>query len=157
MAVLPHLTIPTNLVDRRTKYYSQASHLVRQHQSLYFYANTRIGHLRKKSRTFTKRWNFLWFLNLVFLLCFSLFIPVLLTSPTLFSYPYSYTLHFPSFYCVTIYCSPCNYSFCPFSSTLSPVLTSPSHRPSTCHHTVPLSYILNTHGQMGLHEINVSA
>jgi hypothetical protein len=26
LAVLPHLTIPTNLVDRRTKYHSQASH-----------------------------------------------------------------------------------------------------------------------------------
>jgi hypothetical protein len=32
LAVLPCLTIPTNLVDRNTKYHSQASHLVRPHQ-----------------------------------------------------------------------------------------------------------------------------
>jgi hypothetical protein len=33
LADVPHLTITTNLVDRRTKYYSQTSHLVRLHQS----------------------------------------------------------------------------------------------------------------------------
>jgi hypothetical protein len=37
-------------------------------------------------------------------LCFFLF-PVLLTSSSLFSYPYSYPLHFP-FFCTTIHCSP---------------------------------------------------
>jgi hypothetical protein len=33
LAVLPYLTTPSNLVDRRCKYHSQASHLVRAHQS----------------------------------------------------------------------------------------------------------------------------
>jgi hypothetical protein len=37
---------------------------------------------------------------------FFFFIPILLTSPLLFSFPYSYSLHFPSFSCATIYCSP---------------------------------------------------
>jgi hypothetical protein len=56
-----------------TKYYSQVSHLVRPHQSFCLYANTRIGHLRNNSRTFTKRLNFLWFLNLVFKIVFLFF------------------------------------------------------------------------------------
>jgi hypothetical protein len=33
------------------KYYSQSSHLVRLHQRLWLYANTRVGHLRNNSRT----------------------------------------------------------------------------------------------------------
>jgi hypothetical protein len=49
-----------------TKYYSQVSHLVRPRQSFCLYANNRIGHLRKNSRTFTERLKFLWFLKLVF-------------------------------------------------------------------------------------------
>jgi hypothetical protein len=55
-----------------TKHYSQASHLVRPYQSFRLYGNTRIGHLWNNHRTFTKRVNFLWFLNLLFfiLLCF---------------------------------------------------------------------------------------
>jgi hypothetical protein len=60
--------------------------------------NTRIGCQRNKSRTFTKR--------MKFLLLYLLFFSVLLTSPSLFSYAYSYPLHFPSFSCATIYCSP---------------------------------------------------
>jgi hypothetical protein len=70
LEVLPHLTIPTNLVDRRTKYYSQHSLLVRTHQSFYLCTNTRFGHLRNNSSTFTKRLNFLWFLNLLFFIVF---------------------------------------------------------------------------------------
>jgi hypothetical protein len=37
LAVLPHLTIPTNIVDRRAKYHSQANHLVRPHKSFHLY------------------------------------------------------------------------------------------------------------------------
>jgi hypothetical protein len=40
LADLPHLTVATNLEDRWAKHYSQASHLVRQHQSFHFYTNT---------------------------------------------------------------------------------------------------------------------
>jgi hypothetical protein len=56
----------------------------------------------------------------VFITCFFLFFPVLLALPSLFSYPYSYLLHFPTFSCATIHALPPNYSFYPFSSTLSP-------------------------------------
>jgi hypothetical protein len=98
---LSHFTMPNNLVDRRTKYYSQASHLVRPHQSSCLCSNTWIGYLRNNSRTFTKRLNFLWFLNPVFFIVFFSF-PVLLILSSLFSYPYSLPLHFPSFSCVTI-------------------------------------------------------
>jgi hypothetical protein len=117
LAVLHHLTIPTNFVDRRPKYYSQASYLLRPQQSFHLYANIRIVHIRNNSRNFIKRLNFLWFLNLVFFIVsfFLFFCPVLLTSPSLFSYHYSYPLHFPSFSCTTIHCSP--------STTLS----APSH------------------------------
>jgi hypothetical protein len=43
LTVLPDLTVLTNLVDRRTKHYSQASYVVRPHQSFHLYANTSIG------------------------------------------------------------------------------------------------------------------
>jgi hypothetical protein len=75
------------------------------------------------------------FLILIFI------IPVLVTSSSLVSYPYSYPLHFPSFSCATIHCSPSNYSFCS-SSTLSPIFTSPFYPSPTCHHTAPPSYTL---------------
>jgi hypothetical protein len=55
LAVSPHLIIPANLVDKRTKYYSQDSYLVRPHWSFHLYTNTRIGHLRNNSRTYIKR------------------------------------------------------------------------------------------------------
>jgi hypothetical protein len=42
------------LWTERTKYYSQASYLVRPHQSSHLYANTRIGCQRSNSRTSTK-------------------------------------------------------------------------------------------------------
>jgi hypothetical protein len=75
-----------------TKHYSKASYQVRPHQSFNLYANTRIGHLRNNFRTFTKKVNFLCSLNLASLYCVPFFIlifiiPVLLTSPSLFSYP----------------------------------------------------------------------
>jgi hypothetical protein len=119
LAVLPHLKFQLILWAEGTKYYSQASHLVRPHQSFSLYANTRIGHLRNNSRIFTKRLKFLCFLKLVgffnwvsfFILIF--IIPVLLTSPSLFSSPYSYPLYFPSFSCATIHCSPSQILFLP--------------------------------------------
>jgi hypothetical protein len=138
-----HLTIPTNLVDRRTKYYSQASHLVRQHQSFCWDANTRIGHLRKNSRTFTKRLYFLWFLkHKKFLIVF--FFPVSLNSPSLFSYPSSYPLHFPSFSCATIHCSPSQLLFQPLLIHSFPGFMPLFYPPPTCQHTIPPSYTLTT-------------
>jgi hypothetical protein len=123
----------------RTKYYSQASHLVRQPQSFHLYTNTRIGHQRSNSKTFAKRLNFLWFLYLLFfLLCF--FSSALLTSPSLFSYPYSYPLQLPSFSCATIHFSPSQLLFLllliTFSHVHHPLLSSPSlspHYPSLLH------------------------
>jgi hypothetical protein len=70
LAVLPHLTILTNLWTEGTKYYSQANHLVKTQQSFCLYASNRIGYIRKNSRTFTKILNVLWFLNLVFSIMF---------------------------------------------------------------------------------------
>jgi hypothetical protein len=126
-----------------TKYYSQANHLMSPHQSFYLYTNTRIGHLRNNSRTFTKRLNFLWLLNLVFFIVFLFLIlifiiPVVLTLPSLLSYPYSYPLHFLSF-CATIHCSPSQLLFLPlpihsfpylhFSLLPAPNLLPPSYSP----------------------------
>jgi hypothetical protein len=120
-----------------TKSCSQTSHLVRTHQRSHLYTSTRIGCLRTKSRTFTKRLNFL-FLYLFF---FSA-----LTSASLFSYRYSYPLHFPSFSCVTTHCPP---SQLPFLLHLIHSLPLPSPPPSypspICHHTTPPSYTLTTH------------
>jgi hypothetical protein len=42
LANIPHLTISITLVDRRTKHYSQANHLMRPHQNFCSYTNTRI-------------------------------------------------------------------------------------------------------------------
>jgi hypothetical protein len=114
-----YLPIATNSADRRTKYYTQASHLVRPQQNSCLNTNTRIGRLRNNSRTFTKRLNLL-FLLLVFFVVFLFFFPVILTSPVLFSYPYSYPLTFPPFPVLQSIVLPPNYSFCSFSSTLSP-------------------------------------
>jgi hypothetical protein len=58
--------------------------------------NTRTGCKRSKSRTFTEQTEF--FVVAVPGFIFS----VLLTLPSLFSFPYSYPLHFPSFSCATI-------------------------------------------------------
>jgi hypothetical protein len=57
-------------VDRKSKYHSQASYLVRAHQSFQLNTNTRIGHLRNNFTMFINRLNFLWFLNLVFFILF---------------------------------------------------------------------------------------
>jgi hypothetical protein len=148
LVILPHFTSPTNLVDRRFKYYSQARHLVRPHQSFHLNTNTRIEHLRNNSRTFINRMNFLWFLNLVFcimflffFLSFSFFIPVLLTWSSLFSYAYSHPLHSPSLSCATIHCAPSQLLFLPLLIHSFPCLHLPflstsnlsPHYPSLLH------------------------
>jgi hypothetical protein len=126
-----------------TKYYSQASHLVRPYQSSCLYANTKIGHQRNTFRTFTRQVKFL--IVVVPCACFVLFSSVLLKISSLFSYPYSYPLHFPSFFFVIIYCSPSQLLCLLFSSTLCPIFTSPSYPSPTFHHTAPPSYTLTTH------------
>jgi hypothetical protein len=114
---------------------------VRWHQNSHLYANTRIGHLRNNFRTSTKRLKFLLFLYLVFFAV--VFFSVLLISPSLFSYPYSYSLHFPSFSCTIIHCLPVQLLFLPlFIHSL--IFTSCSYPSPTCHHTIPLSYTLTT-------------
>jgi hypothetical protein len=127
-------------VDRKPKYHTTASNLVRPHQRFCLNTNTRIGHLRNNSRTFINRLQSLWFLNLVFLLCFfflsffyfySCIINSIITILLFLFLPSSFSLVL----------SP-NYSFCSFSSTLSTVFTSSSHPPSTCHHTTLASYTL---------------
>jgi hypothetical protein len=143
LAVLPHLTIPTYLLDRRTKCHSQANHPVRQHQTFHFYNNTKIGHLRNNSTTFIKRLNFLCFLNLV-LYYVSFYFPILLNLPSLFSHPYSYSLNFPPSPVLQAIVLPPNYWLFLFLSTLSPIFTSPSYLPSPCHHSIPPSYKLTT-------------
>jgi hypothetical protein len=86
------------------------------------------------SRTFTKQTEH-----------FVLVIPalsLLLSLPSLFSYAYSYPLHFPSFTCAMIHCSPSQLLFLPSDPLSSPIFASPSW-PS--HHTTPPSYILTIH------------
>jgi hypothetical protein len=78
---------------------------------------------RNKFRNFTEQTE-------LFAVDVPVYFSVLLTLPSLFSYPYSYPPHFPSFSCATIHCSPLNYSFFPFSSTPSPVFAPPF--PPTC-------------------------
>jgi hypothetical protein len=115
---LPHLPIATNPVIEGTKSYSQAKNLVRPNQSSSLYTNTRIRCLRNNSRTFTKRLNFLFFLYLVFFTCF--FFSILLTSPSLLSYPHFLTsITFSPFPVLQSIVFPPNYSFCPYSSTHS--------------------------------------
>jgi hypothetical protein len=80
---------------------------VRPYQSLCLDANTKIRCLRNNSRTFTIRLNFLLSPSWLF------FKSALLASPSLFSCPYSYPLHFPSFSCATIHCSPSQLFFLP--------------------------------------------
>jgi hypothetical protein len=71
VAISLHLTTPTNLVDRKPKYHSQASHLVRPHQRFHLNTNTKMWHLRNNSRTFINRLNWTRFLNLYFFYCVS--------------------------------------------------------------------------------------
>jgi hypothetical protein len=104
------------LWTQRTKYHSQASNLVRPHKSSCLYINTRIGHLRNNSRTFTKRLNFLLLLYLVFFVVFffctvNFIITIFLC---LFLPP-----HFLSFSCATIHCYPSQLLFLPLLSSLS--------------------------------------
>jgi hypothetical protein len=46
----------------------------------------------------------------------------------------SYPLHFLSFSCDTIHCSPLNYSFCPLSPSLSSIFTTSSYPPNLSPH-----------------------
>jgi hypothetical protein len=124
---LPHLPSVTCLVGRRPKYHPQASHLVGPHQRSHSYANSKVGFLRNNSRTFTKRLNFLLFLYLVSFFVF--FFSILLISPSLFSYPYSYPLHFPSFSYATIHYSPSQLLFLPLLIHSLPHLHFPSILP----------------------------
>jgi hypothetical protein len=89
-------------------------------------------------------------------LCFFLFfIPALLNSPSLFTYPYSYPLHFPSFFCATIHCSPSQLFFLTlliysFPCLQVPLLSSPNLSPhyysllNTHHPLTSLQYQLYT-------------
>jgi hypothetical protein len=78
------------------------------------------------------------------------FIPVLLTTSSLFFYPYSHTHHSPSS-CITIYCSPSQLLFlplliCSFLWLHLPLLTSPNpspHYPSLLHTHNLLTSLLN--------------
>jgi hypothetical protein len=102
LAILPHLTTPTNLVDIRSKYHSQASHLVRPHRSFHLSTNTRIRHLRNNSRILLIDWttepgSWVWCVCVCvcfffFLLSFSFFISVLLTPSSLLSSLFSFSL-----------------------------------------------------------------
>jgi hypothetical protein len=100
-----------------TKYYSQASHLVRPHEGTRLYADTRIGCQRNNSRTFTKQTEIL-----VVVVPGGCFSSVLLTSPSPFSYPCSYPFYFPSFSSATIRYSPSQLFFLPLLINSFPIL-----------------------------------
>jgi hypothetical protein len=57
---------------------------------------------------------------------------------------YSYPLHFPSFSCATIHCSPSQLFFLSLLMHSFPVFTSASYLPLTCHHTTPHTQHLMT-------------
>jgi hypothetical protein len=144
-----HLPIATYLWTEGTKSYSQASHLMRPHQYSLLYANTRIRHLRNRYRTFTKKTELFVvpvpgvFCCVSFIRVF-FFFSVLLTSPSLFSYPYTYPIHFPSFSCATIHCSLSQLLFLPLLIYCIPVFTYPfySLQPVT---TLPLPLTHSPH------------
>jgi hypothetical protein len=102
--------------------------------------NTRIGCQRNKTSMFVKQT--VLFVVPVFFFGGAAYI---INFPLLFPYPYFYPLHFLSFSCVTIHSSPSNYSFCPFSSTLSPCLHLPSYPSPTRQHITPPSNTFTTH------------
>jgi hypothetical protein len=160
---LPHLKTLIKLVDR-TKHYSQANHLVRPHQSFCLYANTRLDARGVTPElTLRPKWHCSWtscffvlfncflfvcltivgFLFLFLFLFSFFFLSVLSTLPTLSSHPYSHPLHSSSFSCAKIHCSPSNYSFCPFSSTLSPCPRFPF--PFSSNLSLDYTNLLHTH------------
>jgi hypothetical protein len=123
---------------------------VRPHQSSCLYANTKIGHLRNNSRTFAKRLNLPWFLNLMFLLCLFLIlifyysciinftITIILSLFLSFSLSLLLLCYNPLLSLPTTLSAP----FHPihsFPCLHIPLLSSP-----TCHHTTHSSYILTT-------------
>jgi hypothetical protein len=77
------------------------------------------------------------------------FFSVLLTSPSLFSYPYSYSLHFPSFTYDIVHCSPSQLLFLPLLIHSPPCLRLLLlSSPSLSHITPPTlttHYTLTTH------------
>jgi hypothetical protein len=85
--------------------------------------NTRTGCQRSKSRAFTEQ-------TKLFVVAY-LFFSELLTLSSLFSNPYFYPLHVPSFSCGTIYCSPSQQLFLSLSihtlplSSPHPILSQP--------------------------------
>jgi hypothetical protein len=123
---------------------------VRPHQSFHLYATVRIGHLKNNSRTFTKRPNLLWFLNLVFLLYIFFFN---------FNFYYSCIINFtitillflflPSSISLFFLCYNWLFSLPITVSAPSPplfsIFTSLSYPSPTCHHTTSPSYTLITH------------
>jgi hypothetical protein len=153
MAILSHLTTQNNLVDRRSKYHSQASHLVRPHQSFHLNTNTRIRHLRHNSRTFINRLNWTKFLKLffnfyyyyclsffflfLFYSCINSIVTILLSSFSSSSLSLLILYYIPLFSLLTTLSAPSHPLF-PLS------FPSPSHLPPTCHHTTPPSYTLTT-------------
>jgi hypothetical protein len=85
---------------------------------------------------------FSWFLfvcyiivGFLFLFLFSFFLSVLSTLPSLSSHPYSHSFTLPPPPVLQSIALLPNYSFCPFSSTLSPGLQPSAQPPPTCHHT----------------------
>jgi hypothetical protein len=70
------------------------------------------------------------------------FFSVLLTSPSLFFYPYSYLLTFLLFPVLKSIALPPIYSSCPFSSTLSPCLHPSLNLPNLLPH---YHFLLHTH------------
>jgi hypothetical protein len=97
-------------------------------------ANTRFGCQRNKSKTFTEQTE-------LFVVAVSGGVFSVLTLQSLFSYPSSYLLHFPSFSCAIIHCSPSQLLFlCLLIHSLSYLHP---HSSPTCHHTTPPSYTLS--------------
>jgi hypothetical protein len=101
-------------------------------------SNTRIGYQKNKSRTFTKPTE----LSVVTIPVF--FLSSLLTLPSLFSYFYSYPLHFPSFSCATVHYSPSQLLFL-LILIHSPHFHLPFYSSSNCSPTMAPSYTFTTH------------
>jgi hypothetical protein len=149
LAVLAHLSSKKSCRQKKPNAtHKPVTWLVKPYQSFCVYANTRIGHLRNNSRTFTKRLIFLWFMNLVFSYC---------ASFLNFNFYYSYIINFMITILLSLFL-PSSLSLCllccnPLFSLLTN-LSAPSHPlfpifnfspllPPTCHHTTPPSYTHN--------------
>jgi hypothetical protein len=110
LADILHLPVATNWVDRRNQMLLTSqlpgkitSELPLIHQYQDWMPKEQLQNFHQKTELFVVPLLGV-FCCFFFCVCVCGFFSVLLTSPLLFCYPYSYPLHFPYFSCTTIHC-----------------------------------------------------